>query len=114
VSAQIAEESATDVLPPEPGGLHKPWRALVALAELIGAGFAVWGAFLLWPRGVATITLVLDDGTQLVSTRYFGNWMAAAIGLGTVAGLLVLDVLRQTILAVRTGKRRNGKHAASS
>jgi hypothetical protein len=115
VSAQIDEEPAVEVaVPPEPGGLHRPWRALVALAELIGAAAAIWGAFLCWPRGVATITLVLDDGTRLVSTRYFGNWMAAAIALGTVAALLVLDAVRQVILAVRTTPRRGSRHAASS
>jgi hypothetical protein len=110
----IADEPAAAVLPPEPpGGLHRPWRALLALAELIAAGAAVWGALLCWPHATATITLVLDDGTKLESVRYFGNWMAAAIGLGTVAALLVLDVPRQLVLAVRVRRRRPSKHAAA-
>jgi hypothetical protein len=37
----------------------------------------------------------------LVSTRYFGDWIAAAIGLGTVSGLLVLAALRHIALGLR-------------
>jgi hypothetical protein len=94
--------------------LNKPWRALAALVELVVAGVAIWAAFQCWPRGVATVTLVLDDGTKLVSTRYFGNWMALAILLGTVAALLLLEVLRQLLLAIRANPRSLRKHAASS
>lgn len=113
VSAPVAEEPA--VVPPPPrSGLHQPWRALVALLELIVAGGGVWAAYWAWPRGVATISLALDDGTTLVSTRYFGNWMALAILLGTVAALLVLDAARQLVLAVRVRPRSPRKHAAPS
>jgi hypothetical protein len=101
---------ATDELvappPTEPGRLNKPWRALVALAEVLLAGVAVWFAFDLWPRGVATIVTTLTDGRVLESTRYVGSWMAAAIGLGTLAALLVLDAIRQVALAVRTRPKR--------
>jgi hypothetical protein len=87
---------------------------LVALLELLVAGGAVWAAFWAWPRGVATITLALDDGTKLVSTRYFGNWMGLSILLGTIAALLVLDAVRQVVLAVRVRPRSQRKHAAPS
>jgi hypothetical protein len=40
--------------------------------------------------------------------------MGAAILLGTVAALLVLDAVRQVVLAVRARPRRKRKHAASS
>ena len=102
------------VPPPVRGGLNKPWRAAVAVLELVGAAAAIWGAYWCWPRGVVTFTLVLDDGSRLVSTRYFGNWMAAAFGLGTVAALLLLDALRQVLLAVRTRPRRASRHTAHS
>jgi hypothetical protein len=87
---------------------------LVAVLELLVAGGAVWAAFWAWPRGVATITLALDDGTTLVSTRYFGNWMGLSILLGTIAGLLVLDAVRQAVLAIRVRPRSQRKHAAPS
>lgn len=92
--------------PTEPGRLNKPWRALVALVELLLAGVAVWFAFDLWPRGIAKIVEHYPDGIVLESTRYIGSWMAAAIGLGTVAGLLVVDAVRQLVLAVRTRQKR--------
>ncbi|MFL6140793.1 MAG: hypothetical protein ACJ72N_02840 [Labedaea sp.] len=102
----MAEEPAAASLPPgAPGGTRWPWRALVALAELLGAAGATWLAYWCWPRGIATVTLVLDDGTRLVSTRYYGNWIAAAIALGTVAALLALGAVRQLVLAAR-GRRR--------
>ena len=107
------DEPAID-LPPVAARLHQPWRALVALVEVVAAAAAIWGAFWCWPRGVATITLVLDDGTRLVSTRYYGNWMGAAILLGTIAALLVLDAVRQTVLAVRTHPKRASKHGVPS
>jgi hypothetical protein len=98
----IADEPAADLIrPSRPAGSRRPLRLLLAAVELVAAGFAVWAAFWCWPRGIATITLVLDDGTRLVSTRYYGNWMAAAIGLGILATLLVLAAVRHLLTAVR-------------
>lgn len=83
--------------------LNRPVRALVAAFEVLVGVIAVWAAITwAWPRGVATITMVLSDGTELVSTRYFGNWMALAIAFGTIAAVLVVDALRQLLLATRT------------
>jgi hypothetical protein len=86
--------------------LHRPWRALVALAEVIVAAVAVWFAFQLWDLGVKTLTVNLSDGVVLTSTRYVGSWMAGAIGLGLLAALLVVDAVRELLLAVRTKHRR--------
>ena len=96
------------VAPPatEPGSLHRPARAVVALVELIVAGLAVWGAFWAWPRGFATITTVVSNGTALDSERVLGNWLAFAIAFGTVAALLVVDAARQALLATRVRPRR--------
>lgn len=112
----IADEPEAEIVlpPPEPGGLNSPWRALVALAELLGAGFAVWAAFALWDKGVTPVVLVLDDGTRLEAVRNHGGWQALAILLGAVAAMLVLDALRQVVLAVRTRPRSKRKHAASN
>lgn len=102
-----APQTADEVL-----RIHQPRRALVALAELLVAAAAIWAAFWFWPRGVATITNVLENGVTQDSTRFFGNWMAGAIGFGTLAALLVLDALRQIVLAVRARPRRRqaGQH----
>lgn len=99
---------------PEKAGLNQPWRALVALVEVLLAGLAFWGASTCWPNAFATVTTVLDDGRELVSTRMLGNWASAAIGLGTLAALLMMDALRQVVLAVRvrpSGKRFKGADA---
>ena len=109
---QIAEESLAPEAPPvERRGLNQPWRGLVALAELIVAGLVLWAAFWCWSKADTTITLVLGDGTELRSTRSVGHWMAAAIALGTVSGVLVLDALRQVVLAVRARPLRARKGA---
>lgn len=92
--------------PTEQGRLNKPWRALVALAELVVAGVAVWFAFVLWPHGVATIVERLSNGMVLESTRWVGSYMAGAIGLGTLAALLVVDAVRQLVLALRARPKR--------
>lgn len=100
------EETEELVAPPptETRGLNRPWRAVVALVEVAVAAGAVWAAFWAWPRGVVTISMTVD-GTVLDSTRFVGSWMAAAIGFGTVAALLVVDAIRQTTLAVRARPR---------
>lgn len=92
---------------PEPAraGLHQPWRALIALVELVLAGVAVWGAFALWQGGISDVVVRLADGATLTSRHYAGDHLAGAIGLGLVAALLVLDAVRQVLLAVRAGRK---------
>ena len=94
-----------------PPKLHQPWRALVALAEVVLAAVAIWGAFQLWDEGVKTLTVTLSDGAVLTSTRYLGNWMSGAIGLGVVSAVLLVDAVRQVLLAVRARHRRKRKNA---
>jgi len=102
--------AATDELvappPTEPGRLNQPWRAFVALAELVVAGVAVWFAFDFWPRGVAKIVEHEPNGIVFESTRWIGSWMSLAILLGTVAAVLVVDAVRQVALAVRARPKR--------
>ena len=74
---------------------------VVAAVELVLAVAAGWLAFWLWPHGVATITMVLDDGTTLVSTRYYGTWMSLAIVAGTAAALFVSLAVRGVLLSSR-------------
>ncbi|TNC28567.1 hypothetical protein [Amycolatopsis alkalitolerans] len=85
--------------------LHRPWRAWIALAEVILAGVAIWLAFPLWHAGVRTLTVNLSDGVVLTSTRYISSWMSAAIGLGLLSALLLVDAVRELLLAIRTKHR---------
>jgi hypothetical protein len=70
------------------------------------AGLAIWFAIVCWHSAVATLTSTLTDGTQLISTRYFGNRIAGAIGLGVLAALLLVDAVRQLLLATRPSRRK--------
>ena len=88
------------------GRLNQPVRAVVAVVELLVAVGLVWLAFVMWPHSIAMITDRADDGTPLISSRYFGNWAAGAIGVGTVAALLLLDVIRQLVLGLRARPKR--------
>ncbi|OLF15778.1 hypothetical protein [Actinophytocola xanthii] len=97
----------------EPDRLHRPRRAIVAVVELLVAGGAVAAAFWAWPRGFATIVTVAGDGTRLLSERTYGNWLGGAIGFGALAALLVLDAIRQLVLAVRVRPRAGGTAAAT-
>jgi hypothetical protein len=96
-----AQEPEFPELPPVRAKLNQPKRALVAAAELLVAAALIWLAFWLWPNGMATITTVLEDGRTLVSHRYYGHWMSLSILSGTVAGVLVVDAIRQLTLAAR-------------
>lgn len=93
----------------EQARLHQPVRAVIALVELVAAAVAVWGAFRLWGPGVHTLEVRLSDGAVLTSTRWIAGWMSGAIGLGTLAALLVTDAVRQLLLAVRVKRRRKSR-----
>jgi hypothetical protein len=88
-----------------PVGLNQPWRALVALGEVLLAAVAVVVGVLCWHRGFTQIVTPVPGQRPLVSSVLYGNWAAAAIGLVVLAGLLVLDAIRQTVLALRTRQR---------
>lgn len=94
---------------PAAARLHRPWRALVAVVELALAGVLVWLAFVVWSHGITDITMMTGSGREVTLTRYHGDVIAGAIGLGTLAALLVLDAMRELMLAVRTkrGRKRN-------
>jgi hypothetical protein len=102
----VATEELVAPPPTEPGRLNEPWRAFVALGELVAAAVALWFAFDLWPRGIAKVVEHYPNDITLESTRWVGSWMALAVLLGTVAAVLVLDAVRQVVLAVRARPRR--------
>lgn len=86
--------------------LNQPWRGILAAGEVVLAVVAVVFGIVCWHKGVTTMVTPLGNGAPpLVSTIFLGNWMAGAIGLVTVAAFLVLDALRQVMLAVRTRRR---------
>ncbi|WP_211225490.1 hypothetical protein [Amycolatopsis nigrescens] len=89
--------------------LHRPWRAMIAVVELVLAGLAVWAAFACWGNAVDDVVTRLSDGTELTSTRYEGDLIGAAIGLVTLALLLLVDAVRELLLAFYARHRRPRK-----
>jgi hypothetical protein len=83
--------------------LNQPWRAAVASGLVVVAALAVLAAVWSWQRGIIQYDIPAGEGTpELVSTRFVGSWMASAIGLGTLAALLLVSAGRQLLLALRT------------
>lgn len=105
----LPQPTGADLWPPEETGsaarLHKPWRKLVAVAELVLAALAVWGVFACWKAGIVPVRITYGD-TTLESQRYFGGPLAGAIGLGVLAAVLVVDAVRQFLLGTRTRRRK--------
>ena len=89
-------------------GLNQPVRALIAVAELVLAGVALWLAFRWWPQGITEIDLPYG-GKQIPQTLYHGDVLVRAIGIGTLASLLLLDAMRELMLALRTRPLRRSK-----
>ncbi|MFC7341598.1 hypothetical protein [Saccharopolyspora griseoalba] len=93
---------------PEPRSgarLNQPWRAALAGLELIAAIALVLFALWAWQRGVVTIHLPGPDGSREVVTRSVGSWLTGAVGAVTLGGLLVIDAIRQLVLAFRARGR---------
>jgi hypothetical protein len=102
----LPQPTGAELWPPEepvpPARLNKPWRGLVAAVEVVLAAVAVWGVFWFWSGASVQVATTSDDGAVLVSQRLFGGMLAAAIGLGILSGILLVDAVRQLLLAVRT------------
>ncbi|ATY09239.1 hypothetical protein CU254_01175 [Amycolatopsis sp. AA4] len=86
--------------------LNQPWRAFVALGEVVAAAAVLWIAFALWHAGVVPVVTTAGDGTPLPSQRYLGGHIAGALGLGTLSAVLVVDAVRQLLLAVRARHKK--------
>lgn len=98
---ELAEDS-----PPESFAAHdrrdrvnQPWRAAVAGVEWVVAVGLLFAAWWLWGKGFVHIELPGLYGTTDVVTRLIGSWLAMSILSGAVAGLLLLDSVRQLMLA---------------
>jgi hypothetical protein len=97
--------AATIEAVPEPK-LNQPKRGLIAAGEGVLIVLLAFAAQYCWHRGIVRLEYPFDGHEPLVATRYFGNWIGGAVGLVTLAGALVLDAIRQVLLAVRTRSRK--------
>ena len=94
--------------------LHQPKRALIAVVEVVLIVLLAFAAHWCWQRGIQRFSYPMDGRPPLVATRYHGNWIGGSIALATVAGVLLLDAVRQTVLAVRTKDRRRPEDVAQA
>lgn len=108
-----ATDAPTSAEPVRQARLNMPWRAAVAVVELVLAGLAVWLAFGLWSDGVTVIATPDANGGFVELTRYHGDSLAGAIGLGLLAALLAVDAARQLMLALRVRSRKRGDWPSS-
>jgi hypothetical protein len=85
--------------------LNQPVRAAVAAAEVLLAAALVLVAVWAWGNATIPVPLPPPDNPAIpqATSSTDGRWIAGAVGSVVAAGLLVLDAVRQTLLAVRTG-----------
>ena len=106
--ASMADDPATavDGRPQPPAGqpLNRPVRGIVAAAEVAVAGALVLVAVWVWSRATVPVELTPAENPAIprFATRMSGTWAAAAVGAGLLAGLCLLDAVRQAMLALRT------------
>ncbi|MCE6995876.1 hypothetical protein LZG04_13850 [Saccharothrix sp. S26] len=108
MTAATVESQTVPEPEPEPGAptLHQPKRALIAIGEVVLVALLVALAVWCWDRGVVHHSYPVPDHPPLESTRFKGNWIGGSVALVTLAGVLLLDAVRQTVLAVRTRGRK--------
>jgi hypothetical protein len=110
----LTEEAEPAPQPSAEPGLHQPKRALIAVVEVVLVVLLAFAAQWCWQRGIQRFSYPVDGRPPLVATRYHGNWIGGSIALATIAGILLLDAVRQTVLAVRTKDRRPPKDVAQA
>lgn len=87
-------------------GLNRPYRWLIAGVELVLTVALVVTAVLLWRDVNYEIAYTAESGRELVSTRMRGDLAGACIGLCLIAAFVLLDAIRQAVLAMNAGHRR--------
>lgn len=104
---------------PEPGGQRPPWARLarsdVRSALAIRGGLSLAGAAVLIAAGVLMALHAIRDHTfppyvagqdHTIITAYSGPWLAGAIGVGAVAGLMLVVAVTDLWRRGRIGSDR--------
>lgn len=86
--------------------LNRPFRAVVAAVEIVLAAAAVAAGIWLWHHGIVRISYPLPDGRMLDSSRLLGSYAGGAVAVVTVGGFLLVDAVRESLLASRARPRR--------
>ena len=103
-------ETAADA--PEPrGGLAQPWRAAVAAGEVLLVVALLAAAWWCWQRAQAVVDVPGATGLPMTSTRWSGSWVALAIAAPALGGVLLVDAVRQLVLAWAVRRSRAARPA---
>ncbi|HVK22205.1 MAG TPA: hypothetical protein VM677_12685 [Actinokineospora sp.] len=100
----VVTEDTDLAWPDREGTVNQPRRAIVAVALVVAAALLGWLAVWMWGKGVDPIGMVRGR-PDLVVDRFHGQWVAGAVAVAVVALILVLDAVRQLVLAVRSRSR---------
>lgn len=84
-------------------------RVLGAVAEVLAVVVLAWLAWWCWHRGV-----IIAEHNGVTLRRIEGRWWAAATGAATLAGILMLDALRQVMLVGAACARGGEPQSAST
>lgn len=87
--------------------LHRPRRMVVLAVELAAAVLFGAGVLLAWQRGMVPYELPASDNPAVPDEvdRRSGPWLGVAFVLAAGAGLLLLDAIRQAVLASRVNEQ---------
>lgn len=87
-------------------GLNRPYRWVIVGVEVVLTAALVVTAVLLWRDVHYHIAYTAESGRKLLSTRMRGDLAGACIGLCLIAAFVLLDAIRQTVLAMRARHRK--------
>ena len=98
-------DEGADLTWPEPTApLHQPRRGIAAALEVAAAAALTAIALWLWDLGVVQ-TAPLQDRPDLQFTHYSGDLVALSIAAGALAGIALLDAIRNAVLALRARRK---------
>lgn len=101
-SDAVVEDTPVDDAP----SLHQPKRAFIAAGEVVAVVVLAFVAVWCWNRGIVRLSYPIEGREPLISTRYQGNWIGTSVACVTVAVILLLDAIRQVVLAARTWPKK--------
>ena len=76
-------------------GVRLRRRVLVVVTEVLAVIVLAWLSWWCWHRGV-----IITEHNGVALRRIEGRWWAVATGAATLAGILMLDALRQVTSSV--------------
>ncbi|CRK60192.1 hypothetical protein [Alloactinosynnema sp. L-07] len=100
----VVTEDTDLAWPAREGAVNQPRRAVFAAVDVVVAGLLGWLAVWMWGQGIDVVGVVRDR-PDLVVDRFQGQWIGGSVAVATLGLILILDAVRQLVLAVRSRSR---------